>query len=115
MYVSHLCRGFNIVKTFEDLVLEYDIPITDRHKYDSLMNALLLDWFTDPPDVNENVFDKIIFELVRKLKVPKYAYSLLRNKDDSSQDEVENEWEVLLGLDRNDIGLLYIKITSSAQ
>ena len=33
LFVSHLYRGANCVKTFEDLVLEYDIPITDRRKY----------------------------------------------------------------------------------
>ena len=69
MYVSHLYRGANFVKTFEDLVLEYDIPITDRRKYDSLMNGLFLNWFTDQYDVNENIFDKIVLELVKKIKI----------------------------------------------
>ena len=66
LYVSHLYRGANCVKTFEDLVLEYDIPITDRRKYNSLMNGLFLNWFTDQYDVDENIFDKIVLELVRK-------------------------------------------------
>ena len=67
------------------------------------MNGLFLNWFTDQYDVDENIFDKIVLELVKKLKVPKHAYSLLRDKDYLSQNKVENKWEDCLGLDRNDI------------
>ena len=48
------------MKTFEDLVLEYDISIKDRRKYNSLMNGLLLDWFYNPKNVQENIFDRIV-------------------------------------------------------
>ena len=101
--VSDLYRGGNFVKTFEDLVLEYDIPITDRRKYDSLMNGLFLNWFTDQYDVDGNVFDNIVSELVKKFKVPKHAYSLLRNKDHLSQSKVENKWQECLELDKNEV------------
>ena len=63
--ISHLYRGFNTVKTFEDLVLEYDIPIKDRRKYDSLMNGIYLDWFIDPQDVAEDLFQKYVLELIK--------------------------------------------------
>ena len=43
--ISDLFLGHNLVKTFEDLVLEFDIPISDRRKYNSLMNGIYLDWF----------------------------------------------------------------------
>ena len=88
-----------MVKTFEDLVVKFDIPITDQRKYDSLMNALYLDWYIDHQDVHKN----IVFELLRKLKVPSYAYSLLRNKDKSLQAKIGNKWEEWLGLDRDEI------------
>ena len=47
-HISDLFFGHNLVKTFEDLVLEFDIPISDRRKYNSLMNGIYLDWFQNP-------------------------------------------------------------------
>ena len=47
-HISDLFLGHNLVKTFEDLVLEFDIPISDRRKYNSLMNGIYLDWFQNP-------------------------------------------------------------------
>ena len=38
-------NGQNFVKTFEDLIVEFDIPISDRRKYHSLINGVYLDWF----------------------------------------------------------------------
>ena len=38
--ISDLYFGNNLVKTFEDLVTEFDIPIRDRRKYNSLMNGI---------------------------------------------------------------------------
>ena len=102
VYVSDLW-GYNMVKTFEDLVLEFDIPITDRRKYNSLMNGLYLDWFIDLKDVEENVFDKIVSQLLGKSKLPKYAYSVFRNKDHSSRVKVGNKWEDWLGLEKNEV------------
>ena len=46
--LGDLYRGHDFVKTFGDLVLEYDISIKDRRKYNSLMNGILLDWFDYP-------------------------------------------------------------------
>ena len=38
--LADLYRGHNFVKTFEDLVLEYDVSIKDWRKYNSLMNGI---------------------------------------------------------------------------
>ena len=58
-HISDLFLGHHFVKTFEDLVVEFDIPISDRRKYNSLMNGIYLDWFQNSKDIQENVFDKI--------------------------------------------------------
>ena len=52
-------KGFVTFQTFflaiiwlkllrEDLVIEYDIPIRDRRKYNYLANGIYLDWFKSP-------------------------------------------------------------------
>ena len=102
MFISDLYRGANNVLTFEELVLQYDIPITDRRKYDSLMNGIYLSWFSDQ-QVDENIFDKIVSQLAIKSKVPRHAYILLRDKDSLSQGKAEKKWHECLGLDENDV------------
>ena len=88
-HISDLFLGQNFVKTFEDLVVEFDIPISDRRKYNSLMNDIYLDWFQNSKNIQENVFDKICFSLVSGKEVPKHVYSILRNQ---ASVEVENKW-----------------------
>ena len=56
--ISDLFLGHHFVKT-EDLVVEFDIPISDRRKYNSLMNGIYLDWFQNFKNIQENIFDKI--------------------------------------------------------
>ena len=51
------------MKTFEDLVIEFDISIKDRRNYSFLMNDISMDWFYDTRDVEENLFDKIVASL----------------------------------------------------
>ncbi len=87
--ISDLFLGNNLVKTFEDLVIEFDIPINDRRKYNSLMNGIYLDWFQNPKNINESVFDKISASLVSEKKVPKHFYSILRI---TACVEMENKW-----------------------
>ena len=70
----------NFVKTFEDMVVEFDIPISDRRKYNSLMNGIYLDWFQNSKNIQENVFNNICSSLVSEKKVPKHVYSILRNQ-----------------------------------
>ena len=74
--MGDLYRGHNFVKTFEDLVLEYDISIKDRRKYKSLMNGILLDWFDYPLQVQESIFDEVVEILFGNVKVTKSSYNL---------------------------------------
>ena len=85
----------NLVKTFEDLVIEFDIPIRDRRKYNSSMNGIFLDWFGNPKNIQDNVFDKITSSLIGEAKVPKPVYSILR---DHAVVKVENKWMDLLNV-----------------
>ena len=82
-----------LLKFFEDLVVDFDIPISDRSKYNSLMNGIYLDWFQKSKNIQENVFDKICSSLVSQKKVPKHVFffffSILRNQ---ASVEVENKW-----------------------
>ena len=82
------------VKTFEELVLEFDIAIKDRRKYNSLMNGIYLSWFDISLDINEDIFEKIVTELVNKKKIPKHAYPVLRNvRYDSSCEKRTGKWK----------------------
>ena len=67
-YISDLFLGHNFVKTFEDLVIEFDIPIRDRRKYNSLMNGIYLDWFQNPKNIQEDVFGKSLLLCWMKTK-----------------------------------------------
>ena len=87
--ISDLYFGNNLVKTFEDLVIEFDIPIRDRRKYNSLMKGIFLDWFGNPKNIQDNVFDHITSSLLGEAKVPKHVYSILR---DQTVVEVEDKW-----------------------
>ena len=48
------------MKTFEHLVIEFNISIKDRRKCSFLMNGISMDWYYDTTDVEENLFDKIV-------------------------------------------------------
>ena len=86
--VDDLYRGRNFVKTFEDLVIEFDISIKDRRKYSYLMNGISMDWFYNTRDVEENLFDKIVASLFDNGKITKYSYNILRVKDSPSDTEL---------------------------
>ena len=75
--VNDLYRGLNIVTTFGDLVLEFDISIKDRRKYNSLMNGLLIDWFYNPKNVQDNIFDQVVATLFDNGKITNYSYTIL--------------------------------------
>ena len=68
------------------------------------MNGIYLDWFQNPKNIHDNVFDKISASLMGEKKVPKHFYSILRNR---AYGDVENKWsdclDVLDELDWNDI------------
>ena len=69
-YISQLHNGSGNPKFFEDLVVEFDIPIRDRRKYDSLMNAIYLSWFDDSGDVTEDIFMSIVNNIKKQKKIP---------------------------------------------
>ncbi len=75
--ISDLFIGYNLVKLFEMLVVEFDIPISDRRKNNFLMKGICLDWFQNPNNIQENVFNKILTFLINQSKVPKHVYSIL--------------------------------------
>ena len=83
-------RGNNFVKSFEDLVLEFDISIRDRRKYNYLMNGLLIDWFYCSKNVQDNIFDKIVSSLFGNGKITKHSYSILKEKH--SPFDTETFW-----------------------
>ena len=78
--LNDLYLGNNFIKSFEDFVLEFDISIKDRRKYNFLMNDLLLDWFYNPKNVQESIFDKIVLSLFVNGKISKYSYIILKKK-----------------------------------
>ena len=86
--VNDLYRGLNIVKTFEDLVLEFDISIKDRRKYNSLMNGLLIDWFYNPKNVQDNMFDQVVATLFDNGKITNYSYTILKQNDSPTDTEI---------------------------
>jgi len=102
--ISDLFIGYNLVKPFEMLVVEFDIPITDRRKYNFLIKGICPDWFQNPQNIQENIFDNISAFLIAQPKIPKHTYSILRNQADV---DVENKWlntlDVLEELDWNRI------------
>ena len=69
------------MKTFEDLVLEYDVSIKDMRKYNSLMNGILLDWFDYPLQVQESMSDEIVETLFVNVKVTKSSYNLFKSQE----------------------------------
>ena len=54
-----------------------------------------MDWFGNPKNIQDNVFDKITSSLIGEAKVPKYVYSSLR---DHTVAEVKNKWMDLLNV-----------------
>ena len=115
-HISDLFLGHNFVKTFEDLVIEFDIPIRDRRKYNSLMNGIYLDWFQNPKNIQEDVFGKISASLLDENKVPKHVYSTLRNQ---AHVEAENKWvgclDVLDDVEWQDVHNANFKCTIETQ
>ena len=57
--------------------------------------VFFLDWFGNPKNIQDNVFDKITSSLIGEAKVPKHVYSILR---DHTVVEVENKWMDLLNV-----------------
>ena len=97
--LEDLNRGHNFIKTFEDLVIEYDISIKDRRKYNYLMKGISIDWFYNPSDVQENIFDKIVGSLFENGKITKYSYNILKTREGPAK--TESFWIDVLNLDQD--------------
>ena len=110
-HISDLFLGHNCVKTFEDLVLEFDIPISDRRKYNSWRMVFIWIGFRNPKNIQENIFDKISSSLVSEKKVPKNVYSVLRNQ---ASVEVETNGLIVWMLWMRWNRMIFIMPTSSA-
>ena len=76
------------MKTFEDLVIEFDISIKDRRKYNFLMNGILMEWFDNPKAVQENIFDKIVASLFDNGKITRFSYNIFKVKDSPMDTEM---------------------------
>ena len=104
--LDDLYRGNNFVKSFEDLVLEFDISIRDRRKYNYLMNGLLIDWFYCSKNVQDNIFDKIVSSLFGNGKITKHSYSILKEKH--SPFDTETFWFDILDMEGDtDWGIIH--------
>ncbi len=53
------------------------------------MKGICLDWFQNPNNIQENVFNKILDFLINQSKVPKHVYSILRKQ---AIVDVEDKW-----------------------
>ena len=97
--LNDLDLGRNFVKSFENLVLECDISIKDRRKYNYLMNGILIDWFYNTRNIQENVYDNIVASLFENSKVTKYSYSI--SKVQESPTNTENYWLDVLNIEED--------------
>ena len=60
-----------------------------RGRTSALMNGIFWDWFGNPKNIQDSVFDHITSSLLGEAKVPKHVYSILR---DQTVVEVEGKW-----------------------
>ena len=67
-------------KLFEELVLDFNIPQSDRRKYNFLMRNVPEEWLENPNAQNNEVFDTLIAKLMSIKKIPSYAYKVLCNQ-----------------------------------
>ena len=104
--IFQLHNGFGNPKTFEDLVIEFDIPIRDQKKYDSLMNGIFLEWFDNSLNVDENIFNQIFKDLLSQKKMSKYTYNILLKKYSCTNAKRESKWEELFGHQPKERGLV---------
>lgn len=67
-------------KLYEELILDFDIPRTDRRKFIFLMKNIPDEWLENPNMQNVNVHDDLINKLLSFKKIPSYAYTVLRTE-----------------------------------
>ena len=64
-------------KLFEELILDFDIPRTDRRKFNFLLKNIPNEWVEDTVLYNLDIHDSLVTTLNAAKKVPKHAYKVL--------------------------------------
>ena len=64
-------------KLFEEIVLDFNIPHSDRRKYNFLLKNVPQEWLESPNFQNNDVFEALCAKLTSTRKVPSYAYRIL--------------------------------------
>ena len=68
-------------KLFEELILDFDIPRSDRRKYNFLIKHIPEEWLDVPFLYSVNIHDSLVSSLLAIKKVPKYAYKIMNVPD----------------------------------
>ena len=63
------------------------------------MNGIFLKWFDTSKTVDENLFDKIVNEMLKKKKISKYAYAIIRQSHETTCEKRIARWNDILSLD----------------
>ena len=81
-----------VLKSFDDLIIEFDISYRDRRKYNFLMKSIfdsgILDDFEDH---NFDTFDIFSKNLILAPKIPRYTYNVMSIK--IPPEKIQNYWE----------------------
>ena len=84
-----------VFKSFDDLIIEFDISYKDRRKYNTLfenvINRGLLDDFSDQ---DFDIFDIFSNNIILAPKVPRYTYYIMLKK--LPPEKYQNFWENIL-------------------
>ena len=64
-------------KLFEELILDFGIPQTDRRKFNCLMRNIPSEWLENVCWYNLDIYDSLVTELKAANKVPKHAYRII--------------------------------------
>jgi len=78
-----------VLKSFDDLIIEYDIPYRDRRKYNSLMKCIVDKELLDDATSDDcEFFDIFSNNLIMAHKVPRYSYSILIDKSPPAKSQL---------------------------
>ena len=81
-----------VLKSFDDLIIEFDISYKDRRKYNSLMKSIVERGLVDDASEDQlEPFEIFSSNLILAPKVPRYTYSIMLDK--SSPSKATTFWE----------------------
>jgi hypothetical protein len=93
-----------VLKSFDDLIIEFDIPYTDRRKYNSLCKSIVEGELLDDATVEDcEFFDAFSNNILLAPKVPRYCYHMLVDKTPPVKAQLF--WEDLLNSDEEALNL----------